>query len=139
MITVYIVDKRGVLLYTKDVDPYSAQPANAVYEEPPEFLEGFTRIWNQSWQQVPDSEVPDIPVNTGPSQQEIVINTIQQLEREQLMPRITREAILRIAEKEAEELAPTLGVDPTLLLAKNKAYTLLKAFDNQIAELRAQL
>lgn len=74
-----------------------------------------------------------------PTPQEIAMQTIVALEREQLMPRITREAILRIAEKEAAELAEELGVDVALLLAKNKGYGALKAFDSQIAALREQL
>lgn len=139
MITAYIIDQRGVLLYSKEVDPFGVQPNNAVYEQPPVIVEGFTRVWNQSWQQVPDNEVPPVPANPGPTTQEIILTTIQQLEREQLMPRVTREAILRIAEKEAEELASNMGIDPAILLVKNKAYNLLKTFDNQIAELRSQL
>jgi hypothetical protein len=98
-------------------------------------------LWTEAWE-VYDLSPEEVLANQQKQAEEAslrVLTTIQQLEREQLMPRITREAILRIAEKEAEEMAASLGVDPALILAKNKAYTLLKAFDNQIAELRAQL
>lgn len=104
----------------------------------PKFING---LWTEAWE-VYDLSPEEIAANQQRQAEEAslrILSTIQQLEREQLMPRITREAILRIAEKEAEEMAASLGVDPALILAKNKAYTLLKAFDNQIAELRAQL
>ena len=127
------------------VFPYysSAKPeydaiTQGVRDVSPNLING---LWTEAWE-VYDLSPEEITANQQKQAEEAslkVLTTIQQLEREQLMPRITREAILRIAEKEAEEMAPSLGVDPALLLAKNKAYTLLKAFDNQIAALRAQL
>lgn len=74
-----------------------------------------------------------------PNARDLILQVIERLEYRQLMPRITREAILRMAEKEAAELAEQLGVDEALLLSKNKGYTALKAFDSQIASLRDQL
>lgn len=79
---------------------------------------------------------PDAP---PPTPQQLAMQTIVALEYQQLMPRITREAILRLAEKEARELGESTGVDPAELLAKNKGYTVLKAFDSQISALREQL
>lgn len=49
--------------------------------------------------------------------------------------RLYREAILAMMEKEAA----ALGMTPAQLAAKNKGYRELKAFDQQIAALRAQL
>jgi hypothetical protein len=57
------------------------------------------------------------------------------LERQQMMPRITRETILSLA----EERAAALGLTQAQLIAKNKGYAALKAFDEHIAALRAQL
>lgn len=63
------------------------------------------------------------------------LQRITQLEREQMMPRITRETILSLA----EERAAAIGLTQAQLLAKNKGYAALKAFDMEIAALRAQL
>jgi hypothetical protein len=62
-------------------------------------------------------------------------DSINALERQQMMPRITRETILSLA----EERATALGLTQAQLLAKNKGYAALKAFDLEIAALRAQL
>lgn len=62
-------------------------------------------------------------------------DTINTLERQQMMPRITRETILSLA----EERAAALGLTQAQLIAKNKGYAALKAFDTEIAALRAQL
>ena len=56
---------------------------------------------------------------------------IDSLERQYMMPRITREFVLTAAEREAA----ALDVDPKL----NKGYAALKAFDDQIVALRAKL
>lgn len=73
-----------------------------------------------------------------PTQEEIaaqakaaVQEQINALERQYLMPRITREFVLAAAEKEAA----SLGIDPMV----NKGYAALKVFDSQIAALRALL
>ena len=142
--TAFALEKDGKALEFK-VFPYysSAKPeydaiTQGVRDVSPKLING---LWTEAWE-VYDLSPEEIAANQQKQAEEAllkVLTTIQQLEREQLMPRITREAILRIAEKEAEEMAPSLGVNPALLLAKNKAYTLLKAFDNQIAALRAQL
>jgi hypothetical protein len=64
-----------------------------------------------------------------------ILQRIQDLERAQMMPRITRETILSLA----EERAAALGLTQAQLLAKNRGYAALKAFDLEIAALRAQL
>lgn len=79
------------------------------------------------------SEYQDAP--SAPTAAEIALQTIERLEREQLMPRINREFILGAMKKEAEEA----GYTEAQLEAKNKGYRLLKQFDAQIAALRAQL
>lgn len=91
----------------------------------------FSGAWRLAEEQ--DADTP------APTPAEVVLNTIQKMEREQLMPRITRESILRLAEKEASEISDATGIDVSVLLSKNKGYMALKAFDNQIAALRAQL
>jgi hypothetical protein len=65
------------------------------------------------------------------------LQLIQQMEREQILSqqRITRETILALA----EERAAALGLTNAQLRAKNRGYAGLKALDEQIAALRAQL
>lgn len=75
------------------------------------------------------------PEPAQPQPQDIIMQTIVAMEREQLMPRLTRETILSLA----EERAAALGLTQAQLIAKNKGYAALKAFDTQIAALRAQL
>lgn len=75
------------------------------------------------------------PAPPLPDPDEAILQTIISMEREQLMPRITRETILSLA----EERAANLGMTQAQLLAKNKGYAALKAFDAQIAALRGQL
>lgn len=123
--------------YSSAIPEYDAI-TQGVRDVSPKLING---LWTEAWE-VYDLSPEEIAANQQKQAEEAslgVLTTIQQLEREQLMPRITREAILRIAEKEAEEMASSLGVAPALILAKNKAYTLLKTFDNQVAALRAQL
>ena len=66
---------------------------------------------------------------------EIAMETIEQLERESLMNRITRESIMTMA----KERAAALGMTEAQLISKNKGYAALKALDDEIAALRAQL
>ena len=66
---------------------------------------------------------------------EIAMETIEQLERESLMNRITRESIMTMA----KERAAALGMTEPQLIAKNNGYAALKALDDEIAALRAQL
>lgn len=127
-----------VFPYYSSAKPEYDEITQGIRDVSPKLING---LWTEAWE-VYDLSPEEIAANQQRRAEEAslrVLTTIQQLEREQLMPRITREAILRIAEKEAEEMGLSLGVDPALILAKNKAYTLLKTFDNQIAELRAQL
>ena len=60
---------------------------------------------------------------------------IDALERQHQMPRITRESLIGLA----EERALAAGLTLEQLRAKNKGYAGLKALDDQIAALRAQL
>ena len=130
--THYAKVESGVVRHVLRVPPETIFRPEAAGEYTPA-PEGVQEGW--LWDGVEFSPPP----NAGPTLQEQVLQTIQQMEREQLMARITRESLLRLAEKEADELAQELGVDPALLLAKNKGYTALKAFDNQIAALRELL
>lgn len=69
-----------------------------------------------------------------PSSRDLILLTIERMERDQMMPTATRTFILAAMEREAA----TAGISLEVLTAKNKTYRLLKAFDNQIAALRAQ-
>lgn len=80
---------------------------------------------------VVDLDDPNLPNRI---RAEVVLQRITSLEREQLMPRLTRETILRLAEQEAAQLGLTIEQ----LKVKNKGYRSLKAFDDQIALLRAE-
>lgn len=66
-----------------------------------------------------------------PDPADIIKNQIAQLEKEQLLPRITREFMLL----QFAAVAASQGVDPTT----NYAYNKLKELDDQIAVLRTQL
>lgn len=67
MITVHIVDLRGVYLRTLNADPMGPQPTGAVYAQLPEAIEGFTRMWiNGAWHQVLDADVPPLPEPVQP-------------------------------------------------------------------------
>lgn len=60
---------------------------------------------------------------------------IDALERQYMLPRITREALLATA----ITMATSSNVTEAQLYAGNIAYRKMKDFDNQIAQLRAQL
>jgi hypothetical protein len=75
---------------------------------------------------------PDAP---PPTPQEMAQQQIDALENEYLMPRVTRESLIAMA----EERAAALGLTMEQLRAKNKGYAALKALDEQIAALRALL
>lgn len=75
---------------------------------------------------------PDAP---PPTPQEMAQQQIDALENEHLMPRVTRESLIAMA----EERALALGLTIEQLRIKNKGYAGLKALDEQIAALRIQL
>lgn len=66
-----------------------------------------------------------------PNAKLLAASQISTLEAKTLLPRVVRECLLA----EFEDKADKAGLDPTLL----PAYVKLKALDEQIAELRAQL
>lgn len=70
-----------------------------------------------------------------PTPAELALAQIEALERESLMNRITRESIMTMA----KERAAAMGMTEAQLIAKNKGYAALKALDDEIAALRAQL
>lgn len=82
------------------------------------------------WRLAAVQDQPQTPVYADVIQQKI-----EQLERESLMNRITRESIMGLA----KERAAALGMTEAQLIDKNKGYAALKALDDEIAELRAQL
>ena len=65
----------------------------------------------------------------------MIKDKIEQLERDSLMNRITRESIRTMA----LERAAAIGLTEAQLIAKNKGYAALKQVDDEIAALRAQL
>lgn len=78
-----------------------------------------------------DPDDPNAPVNVRAA---VVLQRITSIEREQLMPRATRETIIAMA----EERATALGLTNAQLRAKNRVYAGVKALDEQIALLRAE-
>ncbi|MGD7407527.1 hypothetical protein ACQCP7_25985, partial [Ralstonia pseudosolanacearum] len=84
--------------------------------------------------QVEAEYVPPEPPTLAERQAEIVAR-IQALEDQHLMPRITRETIIALA----EERAVAMGLTIEYLRAKNKGYAGLKTLDEQSAALRSQL
>lgn len=75
---------------------------------------------------------PDAP---PPTPQDLAMQTIVALEREQILSRAAREFMLTFMEEKATEM----GVPLETLMAKNALYRRVKQFDDQIAALRAQL
>lgn len=75
---------------------------------------------------------PDAP---PPTPAELALQQIDALETEHMMPRITRESLIALA----EERAVAMGLTLEYLRAKNKGYAGLKTLDEQIAALRALL
>ena len=82
------------------------------------------------WRLAAVQDTPQAPVYADVIQQKI-----EQLERESLMNRITRESIRAMA----LERAAARGLNEAQLIAKNKGYAALKQVDEEIAALRAQL
>ena len=82
------------------------------------------------WRLAAEQDEPQTPVYA-----DVIQEKIEQLERDSLMSRITRESIMTMA----KERAAALGMTETQLIAKNKGYAALMALDDQIAALRAQL
>jgi len=80
---------------------------------------------------VPDPADPPTPTE----QRAAIQNQIDSLEKEQLLPRVTREGLLLTM----ETFAAMQGVTPAQLYIDNIAYKKVKDFDTQITLLRAQL
>ncbi len=76
-------------------------------------------------------EIAALPVPEVPDLRIAIQAQIDELERTQILPRITREFMLL----QFATVAQAQGVDPLT----NAAYAKLKAFDDQIAALRSQL
>ena len=70
-----------------------------------------------------------------PSARDLILRRIKRMEDEENMARVTREALIGLAEEKAIAAGYTLDQ----LRAKNKGYAGLKALDEQIEALRAQL
>ncbi|WP_156391474.1 hypothetical protein [Acidovorax sp. Root70] len=106
-----IIDPVGNVVNTITADPAFA---NAEYPG----------AWRQSAYQDPE-----------PTPRELILRHIKQLEDAENMPRVTRESLIAMA----EERGLAAGLTLEQLRVKNKGYAGLKALDEQIAALRAQL
>lgn len=93
--------------------------------------EGFAEAnYPGRWRLAAVQDEPQTPVYA-----DVIKNKIEQLEQDSLMNRITRESIMALA----KERAAALGMTEAQLMDKNKGYAALKALDDEIAALRAQL
>ena len=81
------------------------------------------------WTPITDVEAEALRPTVQIDPKDSIRAQIKQLESEQLMPRATREFMLLFMET---QFTPEV-------LAQNPGYMAVKAFDNQIASLRAQL
>lgn len=81
----------------------------------------------ESWTEITEAEW--LAHNPQPDPKDAIRAQIKQLESEQLLPRATREFMLLFMET---QFTPEV-------LAQNPGYQAVKAFDNQIKDLRAQL
>lgn len=87
-------------------------------------------IEGQSSGMVISTDANGVPVLIAPEPvPQSVLKQIESMEREQLMPRATREFMLMFMEANA----------PAEVLAVNPGYQAVKVFDNQIVTLRSQL
>ncbi|MFN7152922.1 MAG: hypothetical protein ACK4OE_04455 [Acidovorax sp.] len=86
----------------------------------------------RAWLAAGNVPLPAAPVVLTPDE---IVARIQELEDQYLMPRITRETIIVLA----EERAVAMGLTLEYLRSKNKGYAALKALDEQIAALRSQI
>lgn len=86
----------------------------------------------EAWLEAGGVPLPAEPVVLTPAE---IVARIQELEDQYLMPRITRETIIALA----EERAVAMGLTLEYLRTKNKGYAALKTLDEQIAALRSQM
>lgn len=86
----------------------------------------------EAWLKAGGVPLPAEPVVLTPAE---IVARIQELEDQYLMPRITRETIIALA----EERAVAMGLTLEYLRTKNKGYAALKTLDEQIAALRSQM
>lgn len=84
---------------------------------------------NPEWTEITEAEWQIGNPIPQPNPQAAILLQIMELERQQLMPRATREFMLLFMET---QFTPEV-------LALNPGYMAVKAFDNQIKDLRAQL
>lgn len=84
------------------------------------------------WLKAGGVPLPADPVVLTPAE---IVARIQELEDQYLMPRITRETIIALA----EERALATGLTLEYLRTKNKGYAAIKTLDEQIAALRSQM
>lgn len=120
---------------TADADPLEPErfliPANATTTAPPAPGAGQFVVWTGiAWElrAVPPPPPPEPPA-PSPTESELAKLRIEILEREQMMPRATREFMLTFME---------VSFTPEQL-ALNYGYQAVKAFDNEIVALRAHL
>ena len=103
-------------------------PADCTEVPPPSVSEAEYAAWDGlQWVILAKPEEPVEPPPQDPK--DAIRAQIKALEVEQLMPRATREFMLTFMEMNA----------PAEVLAVNHGYQAVKAFDNQINALRAQL
>ena len=86
----------------------------------------------KAWREAGGIPLPADPVVLTPAE---IVARIQGLEDQYLMPRITRETIIALA----EERALAMGMTLEFLRTKYKGYAALKTLDEQIAALRSQM
>lgn len=86
----------------------------------------------EAWLEAGGVPLPADPVVLTPDE---IVARIQELENQYLMPRITRDTIIALA----EERALAMGLTLEYLRTKNKGYAALKTLDEQIAALRSQM
>lgn len=113
----YVIKDGDTNVPTAKVPGIEAHPETLAYE---------------AWLDAGNVPLPADPVVLTPAE---IVARIQELEDQYLMPRITRETIIALA----EERALAMGLTLEYLRTKNKGYAALKTLDEQIAALRSQM
>lgn len=126
----YIQNPVGLVVRLTDNVTIPADSGNADYQA---FL-----VWCEAGNTPEPADVPAVDPNAA------ILAEISKIERDTMVPRVMREFLITMAEREAQREVDALAEVGTVvtaeeLLSKNSGYVKAKAMDNHISQLRARL